>query len=424
MNKQLKPIDNTFIAGKWMPKDQETLSFWLAKMMDKAEKFEQSEEPLLPVVQEFKDFIEHDAKAYMFFHQMFDEVSKKQTLSPVGLPQVRDYQHLLRLINVIMTHAPEFNESGLVGCPFNAIFNWSMATEGGYAGFLSDQVNFHLKKILDEWAVFLQSPASCYVLNDDPETGWFGESAMKAMPNFAETFECDPNKPYYGFTSWDNFFTRKFRDGMRPIASPEDDNVIINACESAPYRLAKNVKARDQFWLKAQPYALQFMLDNDPMAEKLAGGTVYQAFLSALSYHRWHAPVSGRIVKTKIVEGTYYSEALSVPYDPSGPDLSQPYIAEIATRGLIFIEADNPKIGLMCFVAIGMAEVSTCDIRVFEGQHVKKGDELGMFHFGGSTHCLVFGPQVDLEFDLRGQTPGHQCHNIPINSHLATVKNG
>ncbi len=36
------------------------------------------------------------------------------------------------------------------------------------------------------------------------------------------------------------------------------------------------------------------MLDNDPLVDKFVGGTIYQAFLSALSYHRWHAPVSGK----------------------------------------------------------------------------------------------------------------------------------
>ena len=48
-------------------------------------------------------------------------------------------------------------------------------------------------------------------------------------------------------------------------------------------------------------------------------------------------------------------------------------------------------------------------------------DELGMFHFGGSTHCLIFGPQVKLDFDLHGQTPGLNSNNILINSKIATV---
>lgn len=415
----LKPCQKTFTVGKWMPSDQETLSAWLKKIMQKAEK---DTGPLLPTVENLKNFIEHDAKAYMFFNQMFDQVSKKQVESPTGLPQVRDYQHMLRLFNAIMTHAPEFDETGLVGCPFNAILDWSMATTGGWAGFINDQVNAHLKLILDEWAVFLRSYESTSVLNDDPKKGWFGKDAIKAMPTFVDDFVCDPTKPHYGFKSWDDFFTRKFREGVRPVCEPDNDTVIVNACESAPYRLEHNVQLRDKFWIKAQPYALQFMMDNDPFSEKFVGGTIYQAFLSALSYHRWHSPVSGRVVKTKLIEGTYYSESLSTPIDPAGPDYSQGYISEIATRGLIFIESDNPDIGLMCFMAIGMAEVSTCDITVFEGQHVKKGQELGMFHFGGSTHCLFFGPHVNLDFDLHGQKPSLDSHNIPINAHLATVK--
>lgn len=419
MKDVIKPRNKTFTVGKWMPSDYETLRSWMEKIMAKAEK---SDAPLLPVIENFKNFIETDPKAYMFFTQMFDQVAHTHKTSPADLPQVRDYQHMLQLMNVIMTHAPDFDETGLVGFPFNAILDWSMATKGGWAGFLDEKVNAHLKAILNEWATFLQSEESTAVLSDDPISGWFGANAKKAMPTFVDDFICDPSAPHYGFKSWDDFFTRQFREGVRPVASPEDDSVIVNACESAPYRIAKNVQLRDKYWIKAQPYALQFMLDNDPWTEQFVGGTIYQAFLSALSYHRWHAPVSGTVVKTKIIEGTYYSEALSEGLDPAGPNDSQGYITEVATRGLIFIEADNPDIGLMCFMAVGMAEVSTCDIRVFEGQHIEKGQEIGMFHFGGSTHCLIFRPEVDLEFDLHGQTPGLDSHNIPVRAKLATVK--
>ena len=33
------------------------------------------------------------------------------------------------------------------------------------------------------------------------------------------------------------------------------------------------------------------------------------------------------------------------------------------------------------------------EITVYQGQHVEKGDQLGMFHFGGSTHFLMFRPK-------------------------------
>jgi phosphatidylserine decarboxylase len=75
----------------------------------------------------------------------------------------------------------------------------------------------------------------------------------------------------------------------------------------------------------------------------------------------------------------------------------------------------------MCFLGVGMSEVSTCQITVYEGQHVRKGDQIGMFHFGGSTHCLIFRSAVHLEFDHHGQQPGLHGKDIPVNSRIATV---
>jgi hypothetical protein len=47
-----------------------------------------------------------------------------------------------------------------------------------------------------------------------------------------------------------------------------------------------------------------------------------------------------------------------------------------------------------------------------------------MFHYGGSTHALIFRPQVDLEFDLHGQSPGMDSKNIPVRARIATVRSG
>ncbi len=409
-----------FRVGKWLPSDQSILEGWLGELIAEVER---EKKPLHPVIQQFKDEIEQDAEMFMLFNQMFEQVPRKPPYnkSPTGKPQVRDYNHMLRLVNAIMTRAPAYNNTGLVGFPINAILDWSMGTTGGYAAFLSPAVNRQWKNVLCEWARFLGSPDSRYVLNTDPRKGWFGEDAMKAMPHFNEEYKCDPSAPHHGFKSWDDFFTREFRDGRRPIASPDDNSIVTNACESAPYRIAHDVKRHDKFWIKAQPYSLEHMLAGDDLAGSFVGGTIYQAFLSALSYHRWHSPVSGRVVKAYVREGTYYSETLSEGFDPSGPNESQGYITEVAARALIFIEADNPDIGLMCVMPVGMAEVSTCQITVYEGQHVKKGDQLGMFHFGGSTHCLIFRPGVKLDFDLHGQKPGLDSSNIDVNAKLATV---
>ncbi|HPF11641.1 MAG TPA: phosphatidylserine decarboxylase family protein [Flavobacteriaceae bacterium] len=410
--------ETPYRVGEWLPSDRLVLENWLKDLIVEVEN---TPKPMHPVILELKDLIESDPKLFMLFTLMFQQVPEKYKHNPAGGPQVRNYLQALQLINTVLTKAPEFNLSGLVGFPINAIFDYAMGTHAGFAAFLDAGLNKQLKKVLNAWGTFLKSADSVYVLNKNPRSGWFGEDARKQMPHFDEEFQCDPLAPYHGFVSWDDFFTRKFREGVRPVASPDDDAIIVNACESAPYRMSVNVHHKDTFWIKGQPYSLGHMLNHDSWTPIFEGGTIYQAFLSALSYHRWHSPVSGTIKKAYVIDGTYYSETPAEGYDPSGPNKSQGFITEVATRALIFIEADNPNIGLMCFMPVGMAEVSTCDITVYEGQHVKKGQEIGMFHFGGSTHCLIFQPKVKLDFDFHGQTPGLNSSNIPINSRIATV---
>ena len=413
--------DVPYRVGEWLPSDQAFLERWLEAMIRKTQA---DMKALHPVIADFQELIESDPELFMLFNQMFEQVPRKSPYNkdPTGKPQVRDYRHMLQLLNALLTHAPEYDQTGLVGCPINTIFDWSMGTAAGFAAFLNERVNAQLKEVLTAWGRFLSSSDSTYVLNQHPHKGWFGADAQTAMPNFDKEFKCDPAEPHHGYKSWDDFFTREFRPGVRPVARPDDDAIIVNACESAPYRIARHVKQHDRFWIKSQPYSIAHMLANDILAPLFAGGTIYQAYLSPLSYHRWHSPVSGTVIKAYVKDGTYYSEAPSEGFDPAGPNDSQGYITEVATRAVIFIEADNPDIGLMCILPVGMAEVSTCHITVYEGQRVRKGDQIGMFHFGGSTHCLIFRPGVNLEFDHHGQKPGLNSQNIHVNARIATVR--
>ncbi|MDB2385629.1 phosphatidylserine decarboxylase family protein [Polaribacter sp.] len=423
-------------VGKWLPSDQKTLENWIQNLIDFVEDNPQT---LVAPVQSLKDLIESSEYYTNLFTNMFTEVPTKYpyNLDPTGEPQVRDYNQMLDLINAIMSQPPEYNNTGLVGFPINAILDWSMGTVAGYIAFIDPQVNDKFKAILQYWGDFLTSNTSASILNTSP-TGWLNNNALNTMcaaaygTNFLDIFNCPSNNinDGYGFQSWDAFFTRTFKSGVRPVAGSGDsitDPIIANACESAPYQLKTNVQANEQFWIKGQPYSLTDMLANDELTSSFVGGTVYQAFLNALSYHRWHSPISGTIKKAYVVDGTYYSENYYQGFsNPDGPDNSAPndsqaYITEVATRAIIFIEADNPNIGLMCFMAVGMAEVSSNEITVSVNQHVTKGEQLGMFHFGGSTHCLFFRPEVNLAFDFDGQNPNLNAENIKLSSKIAQV---
>ena len=61
---------------------------------------------------------------------------------------------------------------------------------------------------LDELTGETTKVLPCHRVTTDPTTA---PKAMAKMPHLAEDFLCDPAKPHYGFTSWDGFFTRRFR---------------------------------------------------------------------------------------------------------------------------------------------------------------------------------------------------------------------
>jgi len=75
---------------------------------------------------------------------------------------------------------------------------------------------------------------------------------------------------------------------------------------------AYNVQGYENFWLKDNNYSLYDMLGAEKMHIKdlidshFVGGTVYQAYLDPWCYHRWHSPVSGTLVKSFKLGGTYF----------------------------------------------------------------------------------------------------------------------
>jgi phosphatidylserine decarboxylase len=395
----------------WLPA-QDDLEEWLSRHRERAE--QRSDADLHPVIKEFAELIESDSVVRLYVHQMIEQepLSKPYEQRPYD-----DVPGFLRLIDETLRAAPEFSDESLVMTPMAAVLDWTIGTPAGFAAYRDPRINAMIKKILDAYGEFLSGPDSRYVLNSSP-SGWCSPKAREKIG--IEQYEHDENAEHWGFPSWNAFFTRRFRDGQRLVASPDDDAVITNACESTPYGVATDVQRRDEFWIKSQPYSLHDLLAGDPAIESFVGGTVYQAFLSATNYHRWHSPVAGTVVRAFVQPGTYYSEADSEGPGAVEPQHSQSYLAHVATRAIVVIDAANPRIGLIAFVAVGMTDVSSCllhpDIR--PGQEIKKGDELGHFQFGGSTYCLVLRPGVVRDLALPA-VPRPGAALVHVNSELA-----
>jgi phosphatidylserine decarboxylase len=106
---------------------------WLSKQIEHVDNHKPKE--LIPVLQEFKEFIEGNTRIYMYFNQMWTEVPRKKPYykDPTGSKrQIRDYRHMLATLNHVFTQAPQWNDAafgvGMVGVPMVCIFDYVMAT--------------------------------------------------------------------------------------------------------------------------------------------------------------------------------------------------------------------------------------------------------------------------------------------------------
>lgn len=206
------------IHGHWISPDRRHHQHWLKKTVKHVD---DNTKELLPVLKEFKDMVESDSRLYMLFNCMFEDLpsNQKYATEPDGVtPQVRDFDHLLAVLNHILQTAPAWTDAGhsvgLVGVPVNALLDWPMGTRAGFAVFQDPKVNGMLKKVLNVWGEYLVTPESASVLGTDSE-GWFGETGKKALEEvanvgqtnytFEELFECDPKAEHHGYKNWDDF---------------------------------------------------------------------------------------------------------------------------------------------------------------------------------------------------------------------------
>ncbi|KAK7051342.1 hypothetical protein VNI00_004842 [Paramarasmius palmivorus] len=419
----LRPSAEHFRRAGWLPVSQQPYDQYIDGMRRKIIPLATAggEPDLLVSVKAFKDFIESDATVYLEFVRMFEGISTQE------IPSNPD--QLCIFLNEIFRQAPNF---GSLGPPMYMAMAKIMDTQGGFSAFTKEKLNWHFKQMLNSWETFLLSKDSCEVLHQE-DGGWLSPDAQKAMMaefeegrTFAQVFICSPDEPYYGYTSYEDFFVRRFREPHidRPIDKLDNLQLISAACESVLYAIQTDVQREDPLWIKDEAYSLVHLLAGDESVDSFVGGTVIQSFLNTTGYHRWHAPVTGKIVKIVDIPGTYFAQSPDhigkVPGDGEPPVYLQSlrFFSNCATRQLIFIQAKNASIGLMCFVAIGMTEISTCQATVYEGQEVNRGDELGMFHFGGSSSAMVFNKGANIQVDGESTEPGTP---LRINSTIAVA---
>lgn len=193
------------------------------------------------------------------------------------------------------------------------------------------------------------------------------------------------------FTTFNDFFSRKLKPACRPIASPDDESVIVSAADCR-LSVFNSIADAGHFWVKGNQFTLATLLDPCPeeLVAKMQGGAVAICRLAPQDYHRWHMPVRGNIVKTYHCGDTLYTVNPMAVRNPRFNVFTE------NKRAIAHLETSH--FGTVFLVAVGATAVGSIQLTLEDGASFERGDEHGYFQFGGSTCLLLFEPGR-VEFD-------------------------
>ncbi|MFN9623895.1 MAG: phophatidylserine decarboxylase associated domain-containing protein [Cyanobacteriota bacterium] len=386
------------VQSSWLPHPQKkSVQTFIRTILAKEPK------KLSPAIQALKTLIESNpVLSYLTQNacqQNANIIAASQSTQEAPIPRIRDLDTLLHGFNHILDQAPQFIDNDLVGLPFSALIVSIDATLEGSALLRLPMFNEKMKAILQEWALFLTSPKSAIGFSKEGEQ-WLSPTAKKQYA-FDQWKKDSPTLPYW--KSWDSFFTRQFIDPskQRPIAGKDTNQIVICPNDGSLFCWESQVQKKDVFWLKGMPYSLDDIFSSpDPaqnkaikelrLSEMFEGGYVFQTYLNPYNFHRWWVPVNGKVLfDPMVIPGCFFSK-LVLPDYGGATTASTPYLAEANARGLIVFETED--YGRVCCLPLGMSEVSTVqfDKAMKKGAVVKKGQEMGMFHYGGSSFVVIY----------------------------------
>ncbi len=176
------------------------------------------------------------------------------------------------------------------------------------------------------------------------------------------------------FRSYNDFFTRKLREGGRVVDMQPCS--LVSPCDSklSVYDIGKD----SQFVIKGTPYTVSDLLGGDEIYKSFLGGTCLVFRLAVDDYHRYCYFDNG-----KKGDNTYLKGILHTVH----PIVVGEYnIYKRNCREYTVLETEN--FGKAVQVEVGALMVGK--IKNFHGAHAfKRGEEKGMFEFGGSTIVLL-----------------------------------
>jgi phosphatidylserine decarboxylase len=220
----------------------------------------------------------------------------------------------------------------------------------------------------------------------------------------------DPEPAHYA--SFNAFFTRALRPGVRPIDIAP--NAVVSPADGVISQLGA-IEGDRIFQAKGQHYSARELLGGDAeLATLFADGDFATIYLSPRDYHRVHMPVEGKLLRTIYVPGDLFSvnqtTAANVP--------------RLFARNERLVCLFDTPFGPMASVMVGAMIVAGIDT-VWSGQEaplrrqvrtayfdrtpvavaLDKGAEMGRFKLGSTVVLLFAKGRMRWRDDLAADLP-------------------
>lgn len=207
--------------------------------------------------------------------------------------------------------------------------------------------------------------------------GWFMDQKISsfAINRFVKKNNIDV-KEYEErkYTSYNDFFTRKIKDGCRKIDMKK--NILISPCDSK--LTAYEINDKSIFKIKDSYYKVEDLVKNKNLAKKYKDGYCLIFRLCVDDYHRYCYIDNGTKTKNTFINGVLYTVR---------PIALENYnIYKENSREYTILKTDN--FGDVVHIEVGATIVGRIKNH-HEEYSFTKGEEKGMFEFGGSTIVLL-----------------------------------
>lgn len=190
------------------------------------------------------------------------------------------------------------------------------------------------------------------------------------------------------FTSFNDFFIRRFRAGARPFTTAPTE---MAAFAEARYFAIPRLDAAQRYAVKGIALSPAELLGDPALAAPFAHGPAFIARLCPVDYHRFHFPDGGRVLAHARRAGPLHSvNPLALQFKPD--------ILITNERQVTILDTDH--FGKLAYVEVGATMVGKI-VQTHTGARFERGEEKGYFLFGGSTVVVVgqegaWSPDPDL----------------------------